>query len=150
MVNTIDTGILFLIFAVGLIAGFLLTRYSSKQSSDTQSLKKKLEELRVEHHGYQESVNSHFTRTADLIDSMNRNYKEIQTHLMQGAELLVNPDYRLEINGEETDSDVDTDESAPINAPRDWAPKEPDQEGTLSENYGLKVDDLVENEDLEK
>lgn len=149
MANNFDTGILFLIFAAGLIAGYLLVKLSSKSTTDTQSLKKKLEELRVEHQGYQESVNGHFTRTADLIDKMNRNYKEIQTHLMQGAELLVNPEYRLETDASETESS-NNEEPESFDAPRDYAPKEPDQEGTLSEHYGLKTEDLIDSDNSEK
>lgn len=138
-----ETGILLIVFAAGLIAGFLLAKISNKSIEDTQVLKRKLEELREEHQGYQESVNEHFTHTADLIDKMNKNYNEIQSHLMQGAELLVNSEYRLEVNGSELDEEHNMEQGVPeAAAPRDYAPKEPDQEGTLSESYGLKAEDL--------
>jgi len=138
-----ETGILLIVFAAGLIAGFLLAKISNKSIEDTQVLKRKLEELREEHQGYQESVNEHFTHTADLIDKMNKNYNEIQSHLMQGAELLVNSEYRLEVNGSALDEELNMEQGVPEAAPpRDYAPKEPDQEGTLSESYGLKAEHL--------
>ena len=120
-------------FVVGVAAGIILLKVVNSDN-DAQALRKKLEELQAEHQNYQNSVNEHFTRTADLIETMNKNYSEIQSHLMQGAELLVSPEYRLEAE-QMTKMNSDTDEN--LQAPKDWAPKTADQAGTLSEGYGL-------------
>jgi len=142
-----ETGILLLVLAAGFVAGYLIAKTSNKPTEDTQLLKRKLEELREEHKGYQESVNGHFTHTADLIDKMNKNYNEIQSHLMQGAELLVNSEYRLEVNDSAFDETPEALQSdSETSAPRDYAPKEPDQEGTLSESYGLHIESLQQTE----
>ena len=121
-------------FAAGVVAGIILLKIINSDS-DAQVLRKKLEELQTEHQNYQSSVNEHFTRTADLIETMNKNYKEIQSHLMQGAELLVSPEYRLEA---ESMSKLNESNDSDVEAPKDWAPKTEDQAGTLSEGYGLQ------------
>ena len=136
---TFDTGTLMLVFALGGIAGFFIHRLISGSHQDNRALQDKLEELQEQHQQYQDNVNAHFSRTADLIDKLNRNYKEIQTHLMQGAEMLVDKNHELELDKIADDSGSTKEVTEP---PRDWAPKEPDQEGTLSESYGLKVSDL--------
>ncbi|WP_428241960.1 YhcB family protein [Gynuella sp.] len=120
-------------FVAGIVVGFILLKVTSGDN-DAQALRKKLEELQAEHQGYQSSVNEHFTRTADLIETMNKNYSEIQSHLMQGAELLVSSEYRLE-SEQMTQLNPDADDN--LEVPKDWAPKKADQKGTLSEGFGL-------------
>ena len=132
---TFDTGTLLIVFALGAIAGFFIHRLTAGSQQDGRILQDKLEEMQEQHKRYQDNVNAHFSQTADLIDNLNKNYKEIQTHLMHGAELLVDKDYEIEL-------DKISDSSTKAEPPKDWAPKEPDQEGTLSESYGLKVSDL--------
>ena len=137
MIGTFDTGIVLVIFAIGIAVGFLLTKFASASARDTQALKQKFEDLKAEHRSYQENVNTHFIKTTDLIQKMNQNYKEIQAHVMQGAELLVTPDFQLELDEDvqALESIDDTDVFAP---PKDWAPKSPDDSGTLSEDFGFQ------------
>lgn len=144
MESTFNLGTLLGFFFLGALVGVIVTRFLLKNDSDSASLKKKLEELKADHVAYQDSVNQHFSRTADLIETLNHNYKEIQTHLMHGAEQLVSPEYQLESRMAEsleaTDVAANGDDEPQV--PRDYAPKNPDQEGTLSEGFGLKVEDL--------
>lgn len=137
MIGTFDTSIVLVIFAIGIVVGFLLTKYASASVRDTQALKQKLDNLKAEHRDYQENVNSHFIKTTDLIQKMNQNYKEIQAHVMQGAEMLVSPDFQLEID-EDVQALESADHSDAFAPPKDWAPKSAEDSGTLSENFGFQ------------
>ena len=137
MTGTFDTGTMLIIFAIGLVVGFLLTKYTSGSVRDTQALKQKLDELKTEHRDYQENVNTHFIKTTDLIQKMNQNYKEIQAHVMQGAELLVSPDFQLEVD-DSIQALESQDNGDAFSPPKDWAPKSPDEGGTLSESFGFQ------------
>ena len=138
MTATFDTGIFLVIFAIGLALGFMLTKYTSTSVRETQALKQKLEDMKTEHRNYQENVNVHFTKTTDLIHKMNQNYKEIQAHIMQGAELLVSSDFQLEIE-DDVSALESLDEMDAFAVPKDWAPKSPEDEGTLSESFGFRA-----------
>jgi len=96
MESTFGLGAVLGFFVIGTLAGVIVTRLLMRSEDEAGSLKTKVEELTQDHKAYQDSVNEHFARTANLIETLNRNYAEIQTHLMQGAEKLVDPDFRLE------------------------------------------------------
>lgn len=137
-----------------LIVGALLSRLFLKQDGqDRTSLRRQLDELKQQHQTYQINVTEHFSRTTDLIEELNSNYSRIQDHLSLGADQFVKPEYQLESmrSTETTLEDLtpgkpntQTEESL---IPRDYAPKQPDQEGTLSETYGLKRSDLLPEEE---
>ncbi len=134
-----------------LIVGGLLSRmFLKKDGQDRTSLRRQLDELKQQHQAYQINVTEHFGRTTDLIEELNTNYSQIQEHLNKGAEEFVKPEYRLESarTGQTTleelaPTPVETEDFSP----KDYAPKTPDQEGTLSETYGLKRSDLLPEEE---
>ena len=133
-----------------LIIGGLLSRlFSRGDGQDRSSLKRQLDELKQQHQSYQINVTEHFSRTADLIAELNKNYHKIQEHLDQGAEQFVKPEYRLESarSGETRLEDLAPQSQKPETptGPKDYAPKAPNEEGTLSETYGLKRSDFVDD-----
>lgn len=133
------------LFAALIVGGLLSRVFLRKEGQDRSGLRRQLDELKQQHQSYQINVTEHFGRTTDLIEQLNKNYDQIQEHLNQGAEEFVKPEYRLESARSQQDSLADL---APEPAgeedltPKDYAPKEPDQEGTLSETYGLKRSDF--------
>jgi len=139
------------ILAALIIGGLLSRVFLKRDGQDRSSLRRQLDELKQQHQAYQINVTEHFGRTTDLIEELNNNYSQIQDHLSHGAEQFVKPEYRLESarTGQTT-----LEELAPTApkveehlGPRDYAPKSPDEEGTLSETYGLKRSDLLPEED---
>jgi uncharacterized membrane-anchored protein YhcB (DUF1043 family) len=135
-----------------LIVGGILGRlFLKKDGQDRSSLRRQLDELKQQHQAYQINVTEHFSRTTDLIEELNKNYTQIQDHLSHGAEEFVRPEYRLESarSGETRLEDLapEATTSDEHSFPRDYAPKTPDQEGTLSETYGLKRSDLLPEEE---
>lgn len=138
-------------FVVGLIVSRL---WIKSRGEDTDSLKRQLDDLKRQHQNYQINVTEHFNRTTELIDNLNRNYNAIRDHLNRGADELVVPEYRLESVREAGEEDLQN--LAPANEserdfdmPRDYAPKNRDEEGTLSETYGLRREQFFEEDETE-
>lgn len=136
------------IVIAALIIGSLLGRmFLKKDGQDRSSLRRQLDEIKQQHQNYEVSVTEHFSQTTELIEQLSHNYAQIQDHLSLGAEKFINPEYRLESARtsqtsleELTPSAKPSDDEA--SRPKDYAPKQPNQEGTLSETYGLKRSDF--------
>jgi uncharacterized membrane-anchored protein YhcB (DUF1043 family) len=138
------------ILAALIIGGLLGRLFLRKDGQDRSGLRRQLDELKQQHQSYQIDVTEHFSRTSNLIEEMNSNYARIQDHLNTGAEQFVRPEYRIE-SARSNESSLE--DLAPIKVeleesmgPRDYAPKDPTQEGMLSETYGLKRDELLPEE----
>jgi uncharacterized membrane-anchored protein YhcB (DUF1043 family) len=148
----------------GTLIGYLMGR--SGDTSSQQKLVDQLNEAQRDLSEYKEKVNGHFEKTAELVNNLTESYKQVHQHLAQGSETLcmgehspaqlssqpqpkISEQVKEEPEEEEaaekeqiptvTDQ-VDTPEDEPevVEPPRDYAIKSPDEEGTLSEKYGLK------------
>lgn len=152
--------------AVGVLIGYLLGK-SGGNEINRKRLEEELNGSRVEMDRYKDEVTTHFEKTAALVNELTDQYRKVHQHLATGAQNLC-PDQqagrslqsslqpKLEATHYEgrLDSatqaeavtqpseipDTATDTSAP-EAPRDWAPKKPNDKGTLSDGYGLKKGD---------
>jgi uncharacterized membrane-anchored protein YhcB (DUF1043 family) len=143
--------------AIGGLIGFLIGR-----SDGDSNEKEKLEDVKQELESYKTQVAGHFEETADLVNKMTESYRGVYQHLATGAQALcdadtarsiessmtpqLNAQKEIEVEGaEEANPDKDIANEAETVAvtepPRDYAPKQPDEEGTLSESYGLKDTD---------
>lgn len=129
------------IFIAGVVVGFLfLKTFLSAKDNQSVDLKNKLDEMKNEHHQYQESVTEHFNKTADLIENLNQNYQAIQEHINSGAQDLISQEYRLAnfepkpkepLVKEAVEQITSQEQSA--EHPLDYAPK-PSQEAGLVES----------------
>ncbi|WP_299198659.1 DUF1043 family protein [uncultured Amphritea sp.] len=148
---------------VTLIAGALIG-YLMGRSGDTSSQKKLVDQLNDAQRDlseYKEKVNGHFEKTAELVNNLTESYKQVHQHLAQGSETLCMGEHspaQLNSNTQSKISEPVKDEAAEeeeiptvteqitpvadepevVEPPRDYAVKGPDEEGTLSEKYGLK------------
>ena len=136
---------------VGAIIGFLFGRSGAGNSRQAE-LAEQLENAKNELESYKADVSSHFEKTAELVNNLTHSYKDVHEHLAGGAQSLCQPGTvdlalepslqpKLEETTESpaaTDTSVDEGPETPAEPPRDYAPKEPDEEGTLSETFGLK------------
>lgn len=144
--------------AVGALIGYLIGR-TGNSAGKQQQLIDQLNESQRELGEYKEQVNGHFEKTAELVNNLTESYKAVHQHLAQGSESLCLGEHapaQLE-NSEQprieeqqgtateeeqiptvTDQVADSTEEAVVEPPRDYAPKNPDEEGTLSESFGLK------------
>ncbi len=70
---------------IGLVVGGLFMYFATKNKSSKQSVKDVEEKLE----NYQQEVEGHFAKTADLIDNLTDSYKEVFEHLSESAEKLL-------------------------------------------------------------
>lgn len=158
--------------AVGALIGYLLGR-SGENSNKQQQLIDQLNESQRELTEYKDQVNNHFEQTADLVNNLTESYKAVHQHLAKGSEALCltehtpveldkpplqsriqdNPETEAKAEIPTVTDEVSSPESAPaepdaVEPPRDYAPKKADEEGTLSESYGLKKKPVEEEEDI--
>ena len=134
---------------IGFILGAVLARTLSPQQQQARSLEVKLQNSEKQLLQYQQEVTTHFAQTAQLVNTLTQSYRDVHEHLAKDALKFANVDISRQLlkNASlENDAVISTPEinEGNFHPPRDWAPKSPGSEGTLSENYGLH-----ENEDYE-
>lgn len=71
--------------AIGLIVGGLFMYFATKGQSKNDSVREVEQKLE----NYQNEVEGHFAKTADLIDNLTDSYKEVFEHLSESAEKLL-------------------------------------------------------------
>ena len=135
---------------IGALIGFLLGRAGSNNSNREQELTEALDKARTELDDYKRKVSTHFEETAELVNGLSDQYRKVYHHLASSAESLCpglpasaalqqQEQQQLAQDIPTVTDVVDNDEQDEVpEPPRDYAPKKPDETGTLSEEYGLK------------
>lgn len=142
--------------AIGLVIGYLLGRIGGGKQD---TLKQELNDAHAELARYKEQVNEHFETTAELVNGLTEQYRQVHQHLAAGAQTLCNdqrPGESLQASLQPriskqdiptvTDALENEDADEQPQPPRDYAPKSGDEEGTLSDTYGLKKKQEEEEE----
>lgn len=146
-------------FLVGLAAGGLGCFLVMSRARAQSNMEQQLRELQEEFTAYRENVNTHFNKTAQMVNTLTENYLVVQKHLETAADSFAEPPksfqldttqklpnkktkfISLEATGGETqnaEEDAAFGESEAMEPPRDYAPKKDvKDQGTLSEEYGL-------------
>lgn len=144
---------------VGLLIGYSIGNSGSNDSSVV--LKEQLADAQRELEQYKQQVTDRFGETATLVHQLTTSYRNLHHHLAGSAETLCSDSSIAESllapvsDAIEADTITETKDEVKAPAkgtvtndimvakvssiPRDYAPKSPDQEGTLSENYGIKA-----------
>ncbi|SIT03119.1 YhcB family protein [Neptunomonas antarctica] len=155
--------------AIGALIGYLLGRAGG------DSGQQQLEDMQKELETYKSKVAGHFEETADLVNKMTESYRGVYQHLATGAQALCDADTARSIESsmtpqlalqkeviiKEADSEsaepntepkdtAKTEASVNVEPPRDYAPKQAKEEGTLSESYGLKNAEAAADTESEK
>ncbi len=87
---------------LGVVCGLLFGRATNAPYQEAQSLKDSLEQVQSEYEAYKVEVTQHFTKTAELVNAMTDNYRNVHTHLADGAQTLCTGALQLEsMNGKE-------------------------------------------------
>ncbi len=88
--ESIDQVWLFVAIALcaGVVLGALLHRMFSSSPGDADKLRAELERTRSEMERYRASVNSHFSKTSDLVSELTQDYVKVYQHLAEGAQTL--------------------------------------------------------------
>lgn len=131
-------------FIIGCLLSLLLTKSLSPSEKKSRTLETRLKETEEKLNDYQQEVTDHFAQTAQLVNNLTQNYKEVHEHLAGSALKLANVDIsRQLLDSGVNDSQTDLGDSEKgFQPPKDWAPGE----GALSEGYGLdKENELPKN-----
>lgn len=133
------------LFALGVLVGAMLQR-GKGEASKNKRLEQKISELQDTHTKYQADVSSHFMETARLVQTLNKSYRDVHAQLAKGASRLCDDEHADDFlalsfsstpESNKTATKLDNENGVYV-PPMDYAPKDtPDQEGTLSEKFGL-------------
>ncbi len=147
------------ILSIGVLLGLAMSHLSSTESEKKQLLSKQLDDVHAEYAAYQEKVDEHFKKSADILTELSKHYGSMHQHLAMGMHTLskrniVNLpkvfgveqealDLRNHNNNEdvpckieETSVDHSSHAVSPIDPPKDYAFKPHiDEIGTLSEHF---------------
>lgn len=131
------------LFALGLVVGAAFFR-SKGEAGKNKRLEQKIAELQDNHTRYQADVSAHFMETARLVQTLNKSYRDVHAQLAKGASRLCDDEHAddflaISFSSEQGSKSTQLDQENGVYVPpMDYAPKEtPDQEGTLSEGFGL-------------
>lgn len=127
----------------GAAIGFFISRKVPGVSPDRTQ--QRLDELQERFDNYQTNVVSHFNTTASLVSKLTQSYQDVQRHLADGADQLALD----ELTREKLLESLRMDAALPASRerlslpkssepPKDYAPKDKNQTGTLDETFGLR------------
>jgi uncharacterized membrane-anchored protein YhcB (DUF1043 family) len=140
------------LLAVGVLIGLVISKAIRLQKGRSAALARQLDEVHAEYAAYQEQVDQHFRKTADLLNALSSNYGAMHQHLALGVQTLsqrnlqhiqrktapqsaVELDYHTPTQHPETDGSEHGTPSEALIPPKDYAPKAKDDPGLLSHNY---------------
>lgn len=149
----------FVAFLIGLAAGGLGCFFIMSRAKAQSNIEQQLRELQEEFTAYRENVNTHFNKTAQMVNTLTENYLAVQKHLEIAADSFAEPpkSFKLETTerlpnkktkfislettgapDESTEVDAEFGTTDAMQPPRDYAPKQGvKDQGTLSEDFGL-------------
>ncbi|WP_410013369.1 Z-ring associated protein ZapG [Sodalis sp. C49] len=107
---------------VGIIIGAVAMRFGNRKLRQQQTLQHELEKSKAELEEYREELTGHFARSAELLDNMADDYRQLYQHMAKGSNSLLpnqtgedNPfRYRL------TEAESDNDQIPAGMQPRDY------------------------------
>jgi uncharacterized membrane-anchored protein YhcB (DUF1043 family) len=77
---------------VGVISGLLIGMWVGRISSSAKQLGEELKQTKEELDAYRDKVTQHFSRTAELVEILAANSRDIYRHLASGSQELCNSD----------------------------------------------------------
>ncbi len=148
-INNLLVAIIVLSVFAGIGIGITFSGSFRRDSRRLRDLEESLAKER-EHLGhYEEKVLAHFSQTARLVNKLTDSYREVHTHLANGAEELCRGESReifLKIEEIKKETSIQED----IQPPLDYAPKtSPKQRGVLNESFGIEKEDKDEGIDID-
>ena len=124
---------------IGGVAGWYLAMNARRDNKRKRilDLESQLDQAAQSRADYEAGVSEHFVKTADLLHKLTDDYRAVYTHLAEGAEQLCGDQVNMAeaaLNSSDTEQKPHLVEVA---QPLDYAPKKPDEQGQLSETFGL-------------
>ncbi|CCG85669.1 Z-ring associated protein ZapG [Erwinia piriflorinigrans] len=106
---------------VGVIIGAVAMRFGNRKLREQHSLQYELEKSKAELADYHQELSNHFAHSAELLDNMARDYRQLYQHMAKGSnDLLPNlPGEKNPFAYQLTESEADNDQ-VPVQMPRDY------------------------------
>ena len=76
---------------VGIIIGAVAMRFGNRKLRQQQALQYELEKNKAELDEYREELVSHFARSAELLDTMAHDYRQLYQHMAKSSSSLLKP-----------------------------------------------------------
>jgi uncharacterized membrane-anchored protein YhcB (DUF1043 family) len=131
---------------VGIFLGYVTGRRTAPGSEQTRELEQKLESTLADSRRFEERVAVHFAESAEKLNRLTEQYREIHEHLASGAEALVREGAGsafTALGAPSSELPAIESEDVVVEPPRDYAPKSsPDAPGVLNESFGIERDDV--------
>lgn len=125
------------LLVVGLIVGHLSALKRAPSPQAQRKLEEHLEKMEEQQHDYQNQVTEHFSETAQLLNQLTDNYRDVHNHLAKGAQLLCGEQASEQLQRLDESKET-SEEDQQATPPLDYAPKNtPYEKGMLNEAFGL-------------
>ncbi|MGK2888586.1 MAG: Z-ring associated protein ZapG [Candidatus Malihini olakiniferum] len=108
---------------VGIIIGAVAMRFGNSTLWQQQALQSKLEKSRTELETYRQELICHFARSAELLDNMAKDYRQLYQHIAKSSSNLL-PDLPVQENPFRyrlTEAEADNDQALVDTPPRDYS-----------------------------
>lgn len=147
-----------MVFLAGCAAGALVSFVVLSRTRTESKMERQMRELQEEFTAYRENVNQHFSKTAQMVNTLTENYIAVQKHLEDAADSFAEPPKSFTLENstlpatrtefvpledrqqqELRHAHGDAGFEVSVEPPKDYAPKtKPGDKGTLAEDFGLK------------
>lgn len=107
---------------VGIVIGAVAMRFGNRKLRQQQVLQNELDKSKTELEEYRQELVGHFARSAELLDNMARDYRQLYQHMAKSSNNLL-PDLPMQENPFRyrlTEAEADNDQ-APVEMPRDYS-----------------------------
>ncbi len=74
---------------VGIIVGAVAMRFGNKKLREQRSMQYELEKSKAELADYRQELTNHFAQSAELLDNMARDYRQLYQHMAKGSNDLL-------------------------------------------------------------
>nr|WP_314264377.1 Z-ring associated protein ZapG [uncultured Moellerella sp.] len=108
---------------VGFIIGALVVRYGNTKLRQQKTMQVELDKKNLELEEYRKELVGHFARSAELLDNMARDYRQLYQHMVKSSSELM-PDMPMQDNPfhyQLTESEADNDQAPVKLPPRDYS-----------------------------
>ena len=126
---------------IGAVTGWYLAMSSrgDNKRKVIMDLESQLDQAKQARVDYEAEVSDHFAQTADLLHKLTDDYRSVYAHLADGAEQLCGDRVNISDTALTAPSDATSEKPhlVEVAQPLDYAPKKPDEQGQLSEDFGL-------------
>ena len=123
----------------GVVGWYVALNARGDKRKVIMDLESQLDQAKQDRADYEAEVSEHFSQTASLLHKLTDDYRAVYTHLADGAEQLCGDRVSISeaaLTAPAADS-TDKPQLVEVAQPLDYAPKKPDEQGQLSETFGL-------------